>query len=105
MVMSQALITPEVVQLPAMYKSSNGTVFPHICALASKVWSPEYIAGTHACDIWHVHRTAEPIVYGHSAFVQGLCFHPTKPSWYAHKRTYQNEGFHGHFFVADPLNI
>ena len=80
----QALISPEVTQLPALHKTNKGaTVYPYICALDTKPWSPEYIVGTHACDIWQVARKAEPIVYGHSAFVHGLCFHPTKPAWCA----------------------
>jgi hypothetical protein len=45
--------------------------------------SGQVLAGTHGCDVWAVGtRRTEPVIYGHSAYVNGLAFHPTKPAWF-----------------------
>jgi len=74
----------EVIELPPLSKNTKtGDVYPAVLALHHKAGSAEVLAGTHGCDVWAVGaRRTEPVIYGHSAYVNGLAFHPTKPAWF-----------------------
>eukprot|EP00976_Prorocentrum_cordatum_P063427 1177083-Prorocentrum_minimum.AAC.3 len=83
----QGLITSEICELapprrgPAPPSSADSSA-ASIRGLDSRSWSDVYIAGTHSCDVWEVDRSPEPIIYGHAADVNAVCFHPQTPSWF-----------------------
>ncbi|KAK3275930.1 hypothetical protein CYMTET_15970, partial [Cymbomonas tetramitiformis] len=61
-------------ELPHMTKG-----IPALKALDSMPGSNTFIVGTDLCDIWEVDESPDVLIYGHTADLYSVCFHPTKP--------------------------
>ena len=51
-----------------------------------RAWAQAFVVGTFSCEIYEADREFHPLVYGHSADVNGLAFHPLVPDWCARAR-------------------
>ncbi|KAK3276728.1 hypothetical protein CYMTET_15223 [Cymbomonas tetramitiformis] len=70
----------KTIQLPVPFKNDPP---PVLRALDSLPGSDVFVAGSNKCDVWEVDETPEPLIFGHSADLYQVAWHPRFPEIFA----------------------